>query len=54
MKSWDQFKKKKGVNLNEVFLILKKKWGGEGDKTINTFQVSAQSQPKNIIKMSNL
>ena len=35
------------------FFFLQNKWLWEGDKTINALQVSAQSQPKNVIKMCN-
>ena len=30
MKSWDQFQKKHGVKLNEVFLLFSKQIIGEG------------------------
>ena len=31
--------------------FLQNKWLEEGEKTIKTLQVSAQSQPKNVIKV---
>ena len=34
--------------------FLQNKWLGEGDKTINTLQVSAQGQSKSVIKICNL
>ena len=34
--------------------LLQNNWLKEGEKTINTFQVSAQSQYKNLSKISNL
>ena len=53
MKSWNQFQNKHEVKLNEVFRFSQNKWLEEGDKTINTLQVSVQSQSKNVKKIKS-